>query len=231
MNKIHNYIILILIFLVLILIYINPLTIWNFKRYLISFSNNQFTNCQNLEQENLILKNKINQFNILNQFLSNKIKNVWPVFVYSKYPFNLKNELLINLSNNKNFSVDDVVVLLNNSNENNFILIGKIKEIYDNFAVVQTIFDPNFKLSVKIGKNLENGLFVGGPNPKITLITRDAKINKNDVIISADHNLPYGLIIGSIDKINEVPNTLFNEAEINFSYDLNLINIVGIINK
>lgn len=225
----QNYIIIILIFLIFILIYINPLVLWNIKKYLFISSVNNLTinNLQILQQENIILKNKLNQLHLLNEFLP-ATNLVQTAFVYSKYPFNLKNELLIKLPK-ENIAVGQGVVLLNDLKEKNFILIGKIKEIDNNFAVVQTIFDPDFKLSVKIGEKFLNGLFVGGQNPKIILIPRDAQINQNDIIINADSNLSYGLIIGLIGKIEEQPNTLFKEAEVIFPYDFNQINVVGIV--
>ncbi|MCX7589315.1 MAG: hypothetical protein N2Z85_00005, partial [Patescibacteria group bacterium] len=73
------------------------------------------------------------------------------------------------------------------------------------------------------------GLLVGGLNPKITLIPRNANIEQGDIIINAQPELPYGLIIGSIFNIKKVSNSLFNDADIIFPYDINLINIVGII--
>lgn len=221
----QNYFIFILIVLVLILIFINPSIFWNFKKYLIT-SNNANNNIV-LNQENLILKSKINELNILEQFLP-KINSIKPVFVYSKYPFNLKNEVLINLGKDK-INIGQAAVLINNSTSTNFILIGKVLESYDNFSVVQTIFDSNFKLPVKIGPSFSNALLIGGPSPKLTLINRDSKIQEGDIIISADSNFPYGLILGSVGKIKEIENTLFSEAEILIPYDLNQINVLGII--
>ncbi|MCX7589858.1 MAG: hypothetical protein N2Z85_02890, partial [Patescibacteria group bacterium] len=194
----QNYIIIILIFLILFLIYINPIFLWNFKKYIIRSPINDF-DFNGLKQENLILKTKLTELKLLEQFLP-QIDKIIPAFVYSKYPFNLKNELLVKLPND-NFNIGQGVVLINNLDLKNFILIGKIKEIHNQFAVVQTIFDPNFKLSVKSGNSLINGLLVGGLNPKITLIPRNANIEQGDIIINAQPELPYGLIIGSIFNI------------------------------
>ncbi|MGC8776175.1 MAG: rod shape-determining protein MreC [Minisyncoccia bacterium] len=223
----QNYVIFILIFLILILIFLNPTFFWNFKKYLITNDSKfGFLN----QEESLILKTKLNELNLLSQFLP-KVNSVIPAFVYSKYPFNLKNEILIN-ARGKNDFLNKAVVLLNNQNNQNsenFILIGKIKEVYENFSLVQTIFDSNFKLAVKVGESFSNALLVGGPNPKLTLISRDAKVKAGDVIISADSNWPYGLVIGNVSKIKEIENSLFNEAEIILPYDLNQINAVAII--
>jgi cell shape-determining protein MreC len=222
----QNYAIIILIILVLSLIFINPAVFWNFKRYLITFNNN-LNSAQIINQENLILKSKLNEFSVLENFLP-KIRFIEPAFIYSKYPFNLKNEVLINLGKDKT-KINQAAVLINNSTSTNFILIGKILESYDNFSIVQTIFDSNFKLPVKIGSSFSNALLIGGPNPKLTLISRDSKIQEGDVVISADSNLPYGLILGSVGKIKEIENTLFSEAEILVPYDLNQINVLGIV--
>lgn len=217
-----NYIIYILIILILILLFLNPLWIWNFKKYLISTP----TELNFIEQENLILKSKL----IENQNLSliQNYKNIKPAFVYSRYPFNLKSEILINLGKKDNIKPNDVVVLPNFEKENKFFIIGKVFEVFENFSVVKTIFDVNIKLAVKIGLNT-NALFEGGPAPRLNLIPREAKVVEGDIVYSVDPDLPYGLIIGRLGEIRSQENNLFNSAEVIIPYDLNQLSVVGIV--
>jgi cell shape-determining protein MreC len=157
-----------------------------------------------------------------------KSSNLKLGFVYFRYPFNFKNEILINLGE-KDIKIGDAVVLPY-FEKNNFILVGKVKKVFENYAIIQTLFDPDFKLSVKISTSSE-ALFIGGPSPKLTLIPRQNKVNYDDIVYAADSSLPYGLIIGKVGEIKNISNTLFNEATLILPYDLSSIGAVGVLSK
>lgn len=219
-----NYVIYGLIILILFLLFFNPNWIWLFKKYL-----NYGYNDQNLlEKENLILKSKLVELQSLEKFKNDaqNEKNIKPAFVFSRYPFNFKSEILINLGQSSGIKINDAVVLPDNDYK--FLLLGRIKEIFDNFSIVQTIFDPDFKIAVKIGLKT-NALLEGGIEPKINLIPKEAEVLEGDLIYSVDSSLPYGLIIGQLGKIKNLNNNLFNAAQIIVPYKLNQLNIVGII--
>ncbi len=221
-----------LIFLIVILIFWNPAFFIEFKKKLFNPAINEENKLLDLQKENLILKEKLAELSGLDKFLklNNLTYKLKPAFIYSRYPFNLKNEILINLGEKDNVSVGKIVVLPQ-KDSSNFILVGKIQKVYKNFSLAQTVFDPNFKLAVKIGEKKYDGFFVGGPNPKINLIPADAQINIGDVVYSADSNLPYGIIVAEIFEIKNVQNSLFKEAVISIPYDLNKINLVGVLEE
>lgn len=214
------------IFILLILILLLSDKVWYFKKYLISNSA-ELSELLKLKQENLILKSQIvelENFKIFKPYL-NLIK---PAFVFSRYPFNLKSEILINLGSRDEVTTNTPVVLLPISeNDSNFIFIGKVINVLDKFSTVQTIFDPNLKLAVKISTST-NALFIGGPKPIISLIPKSFNILKEEIVYVADINLPYGLIIGKINQV-QPQNDLFNQADIILPYDLNQINSVALI--
>ena len=214
------------IFLILTAVFLNSKIGWEAKRYFLKdFSKDDFS----LEKENLILKAQISQFEILKPFL-NKNLDYKVGFIYSRYPFNFKNEILVNLGEKDGIQPDSAVVIPSSLTSQSFILVGKIKDVYENFSTIQTLFDSNFKLTVQIA-NSEEALLVGGPLPKITLIPIKNEINTGDVVFSKDSTLPYGLIIGGIKKIQNVSNSLFLEAKIELPYDLSQINAVAILKK
>lgn len=214
------------IFILLILILLLSDKVWYFKKYLIS-NPAELSELLKLRQENLILKSQIvelENFKIFKPYL-NLIK---PAFVFSRYPFNLKSEILINLGSKDGVTINTPVVLLPISeNDSNFIFIGKVINVLDKFSTVQTIFDPNLKLAVKISTST-NALFIGGPKPAISLIPKNFNILKEEVVYVADINFPYGLIIGKINQVRP-QNDLFNEADLILPYDLNQINSVALI--
>jgi cell shape-determining protein MreC len=216
----------VLIFLILILIILNPDFILKLKYFLIK---KPPQNIEETEKENLILKSQIAELEALKPFLPQvKSSNLKLGFVYFRYPFNFKNEILINLGE-KDIKIGDAVVLPY-FEKNNFILVGKVKKVFENYAVIQTLFDPDFKLSVKISTSSE-ALFTGGPSPKLTLIPRQNKVNYDDIVYAADSSLPYGLIIGKVGEIKNISNTLFNEATLILPYDLSSIGAVGVLSK
>ena len=98
--------------------------------------------------------------------------------------------------------------------------------MFDNYSIVQTIFDGDFKIPVKIGNSLYDGLLIGGISPKIGSISKKALINNGDVIIIADSAFPYGLPIGTIRDVKISSDNLFQEATIDFAYDMQNINSV-----
>jgi len=216
----------VLIFLILTLIILSPDFILKLKYFLIK---KPPQNIEETEKENLILKLQIAELETLKPFLPQaKSSNLKLGFVYFRYPFNFKNEILINLGE-KDIKIGDAVVLPC-FEKNNFILVGKVKKVFENYAVIQTLFDADFKLSVKISTSSE-ALFIGGPSPKLTLIPRQNKVNYNDIVYAADSSLPYGLIIGKVGEIKNISNTLFNEATLILPYDLSSIGAVGVLSK
>jgi cell shape-determining protein MreC len=205
-----NWIFYFLIFLIVVLIFLSPKQVFEIKKKLIGLNQNNEDKLLELKKENLILKAELAKLSNLNNFLAQTSKRkIKPAFVYSYYPFNLKNEILINLGEKDELTLEEAVVLppqtQDQTQDLNFVLLGKIKKIYKNFSLVQTIFDPDFKLAVKIGQSQSDALLVGGPKPKLNLISKDAGINIGDIIYSAQSNLPYGLVVGEIKEINALP--------------------------
>lgn len=145
--------------------------------------------------------------------------------VYSSYPFSNKALLEIN-SGSKNGVVKGDAVLFNAT-----YFIGEISEVYDDFSVVKTIFDPSWKMSVKIGSQLADSLFVGGRNPKLTLISKKNNIIEGDDVISASKFYSYGLTIGKVKNITNASGSGFLESEITFPYDLAIVAEVEVVSK
>lgn len=162
-----------------------------------------------------------------------KNDNLLPVFVYSRYPFNFKNELLVNAGADQGIEIGRAAVIApdNGSSSNpvrdyisntaNPILVGKIEKVFENVSLVQTIFDSRFQSAVRIGKSGTNALLKGGNEPELALIPKDAKIANGDVIYSASPNFPYGLAIGNVSNVRISSGQLFQEADVEANYNPN----------
>ena len=98
----------------------------------------------------------------------------------------------------------------------NNILVGQVSGVFENVSVVQTIFDPNLELPVRIGKDEINGMLQGGALPKVILIEKPIQVG--DIVYSASAGFPYGLKIGEITEIKESAAGVFKEAAIRIPF-------------
>ena len=139
--------------------------------------------------------------------------------VYSQYPFGFKNELLVNEGANDGVATGSAVTFQG-------IFVGTVIETFPDSAVVQTVFDPTFKLPVRIGSTSVDALLTGGSYPKATSIAKTAAIVNGDIIYTAAPGIPYGLPIAVVNTTNASADKLFQEASLNFAYDINSVDTV-----
>lgn len=148
-------------------------------------------------------------------------ENFLAVKVFSTYPFNIKNQIIVNAGEKQGIKKLSAAVLEN-------ILVGQVIEVFENYSVVKTIFDSNFQLPVRIGKDEINALFQGGAEPKAVLIDKEKPIQAGDVVYSASSEFPYGLKIGEISEIKETSAGVFKEAVLKMPFNVNELREVNI---
>ncbi len=145
--------------------------------------------------------------------------------VFSTYPFNVKSQITINAGENQGIKKMMAVTLGEN------LLLGLVSDVFANYSVVETIFDPNFQLPVRVGETQIDGLFQGGNEPKMTLIEKSKLVKAGDVVYSASQEFPYGLKIGEINEIKESAAGVFKEAVLKMPFNVNELREVNIIIK
>ncbi len=176
-----------------------------------------------LKRENENLKAQIQGYSISNlqslasnsQFISAK--------VFSTYPFNIKNQITINVGENQGVKKNMTVIFGEN------ILIGQITEVFKDYSVVRTIFDPNWQVPIRIGKEEINGLFKGGNEPQVILIEKEKQIQIGDIVYMASQEFPYGLKIGEIAEIKETAAGVFKEAILKIPFNVSELREVNIV--
>ena len=131
--------------------------------------------------------------------------------VYSRYPLNFKDELLVNVGAKDGVKPQGAAVWDGN-------LVGRVKAVGNDFSVVQTIFDPGFSLPARIGKAGKEVLLKGGVEPKLTLIPKTADIKNGEVVYSASANFDYGMPLGVYGQAIGDQNGVFSEASLLISY-------------
>ncbi len=78
--------------------------------------------------------------------------------------------------------------------------------------MVDTIFDPDWEIAVRIGEKQVDALFHGGNKLKVGLIPSDADISVGQMVMTSGSGLPYGLEIGKIKEIKTFAGNPFKEA-------------------
>lgn len=204
--------------LLLFLIFFEPSYGWRLRKWL-SPQNGIQTDPNSLDAENVILKAQLAELETIQSELPLATQGYLRAMVYSRYPMNFKNEILVNVGTNDGVTVGKAVLFGN-------IFIGKVTNVFSDSAVVQTVFDGDFKMPVRVGALDYDALLMGGADPKVGSISKKASLTNGDVIVTADPNFPYGLPVGVVRDVSISEDNLFEEATMSFAYDINNIQTV-----
>jgi len=169
---------------------------------------------QGLEQEIAVLKNKLN-FNSSSTGLTAQ--------VFSRYPYNDNQSLVVDLGAKNGVKISQPVLLAEN------YLLGKVINVKADTSEIQTIFSPSWRSSVYIGPQKIEALLVGGRQPILQMIPAEAKINLGDEVVNASPDFPLNLFIGQITEINSQPNATLQQAKLIIDYNPNQLRKVFII--
>lgn len=161
------------------------------------------------------LSPKQSEQNLSDKYLSVK--------VFSTYPFNIKNTITVNAGEKNGIKKSMAATVGDN------ILLGQVKEVFEDYSVIQTIFDPDWQLSVRIGEAENNALLKGGNEPRVVLIEKEKQIQINDVVYSASQEFPYGLKIGEVAEIRQTAAGVFKEAVLKIPFNVGELREVQII--
>ncbi len=154
-----------------------------------------------------------------------------PAFVFSRYPFNAKQEIVVSIGSDNAISIGDVAMVPSNGPDGqpSGVLLGKVTKVYEHTSVVQTVFDSKFEMAVRVGDHSVDALLRGGGVPHITLIPRRSGVQKGDIVYSASQTMPYGLALGAIDELAPAKDTALDEASLVLGYDINRLQAITII--
>jgi|GEM_PF-6293482 len=110
-------------------------------------------------------------------------------------------------------------------------LLGTVTQTMRRISVVETVLSSDLKVTVTIGQNRTEGLFEGGIQPIISLISKNAAITPGDLVITSgqDGNLPRGLVVGRIRGISARPAEPFQQAALEFPFALSELETVAIL--
>ncbi len=113
------------------------------------------------------------------------------------------------------------------------VLIGKIKEVYNNFSKVLLISNPESSFDAKLSETEIFGIVKGEGNLKAFLdfIPKEKEIKKGDLVISSSLGgiFPEGLLVGEITQIEKLDVKPFQTATIKPAFNLGEIEKLFIV--
>jgi cell shape-determining protein MreC len=210
-----------LIVLVLILIVFTPSYGWKIRQLLTPGPGAPAANDASLTAENEVLKAEVVKLQGIAAEVSRKPANYLSAIVYSRYPLNFKNELLVDAGTNEGVKVGSAAVFQG-------IFVGVVEQTFADTALVQTIFDNNLKIPVRIGTHGYDGLLQGGASPTVKSIAQSAAVLKGDIIYTAGPGVPYALPIGEVTATSTSADSLFQEASIAVTYNVDDIENISL---
>lgn len=134
--------------------------------------------------------------------------------LYSTYPFNTSNKLLVATGEKSGVVVGAAAFAAPD------VFIGQVSSVENGKAVIRTIFDPGWELPVKIGEGNVDALLVGGQEPRLTLVSKRRPLIGGEPVILASRDFPYGLSLGTIAQIRQSKESLFLEGRLITPYTL-----------
>jgi cell shape-determining protein MreC len=202
------------------LIFLKPAYGWKLRAWLL-LKAPQSVGGENLAAENEILKAELAKLQSVASELPKAPPNYLRAMVYSRYPFNFKNEFLVDAGSDLGIQVGKAVAFRG-------VLVGTIEKVFEHSSLARTVFDGSFRMPVRIGTKGYDALFLGGAYPKVTSIAKNAVLMPGDAVYAAAEGVPYGLPIALVAATSTSPDNLFAEAALDFAYDINEVQSVFI---
>jgi rod shape-determining protein MreC len=195
--------------LVLILIF----AAFFYRNEILSFSgiirSLDYEKLENLRLENLALKNEL-------EILKEKGESVQNFYVaakiYSRYPFNDRRLITINLGEKEGVRVGMPVLAKEG------VLLGKINQVFGRESLVETVFDPAWRSSVIVGEKTQ-ALLEGGARPLLTLIARESVVSPGDLVLNTSPEFPLELLLGEIKEVKPASDDIWLVAELDTLYN------------
>lgn len=182
-----------------------------------------------LSEENLALRLE-NESLKTQLFWQAKKEPVWlggwqylSAIVHSTYPFNNQRLISVNLGSENGVKLKMPVAAEPG------ILLGQVVEVFPKYSWVRTIFDPDFKASVRLGWSATDALLEGGNQPMVALIPKNQPAVSGDIIFAGGREFPYGMKFGNLGLVIESQEEFFKKAPLELAYNMNDIKKVYVV--
>ena len=178
---------------------------------------------QKLETENKVLRELLNVKQRLNRSLL--VANV-----VARHPLEGISAVTIDRGSFDGIQVGQAVIVSNG------ILVGIITKVFERSAIATSITDPSSLVSGTLASLSKPIGAVRGEHStslEMDLIPRDVKIQQNDIVITAglEERIPFGFVLGRIDRVESSDNDLFQKAVVRPDASLLLEYLVMVVQE
>ncbi len=184
------------------------------------FNSANYRTLADLKIENASLKKELEKFSVAEKKDSSQFLEAR---VYSRYPFNDKNVIVID----KGFAdgvTEGMPVLAKKD-----VLLGRVKSVQRFQSEVMTIFDPDWKTSASIGNAHIKTVLNGANTPRAELIPKDAAVAAGDEVVNSAQEFPLGLFMGTVKSVTLDEKKVWQIADIEVPYAIEDIDSVLIM--
>jgi rod shape-determining protein MreC len=153
-----------------------------------------------------------------------------PALVVGRPLDTLRSQLVVNRGRSDGVVLNAPVVAYDG------VLIGFVREVLDDTAVVTLLFHPEAAVAAEVlgeGEHIVRGLVTGKHYTAVWLTTvpRDQRLARSQRVVTAaqDGRVPYGLLIGSVADIEQDEAQAYQSASLTLPYDADDIEVVTIL--
>lgn len=144
----------------------------------------------------------------------------------------LFSSIILDKGSNDDISLNDPVI------SGNYV-VGIVKKVHPTFCVVETILNPDTKISALESKSREIAYVTTTPefsqkgNCTLSGLSRSSSITPGGIIVTSGIGATYpkGLIIGTVSEVNESPYDLSSYAVIEPGADISQLEDVAVITE
>lgn len=134
--------------------------------------------------------------------------------LYSRYPFNDKEILVIDAGSDDGIKEGMPVFLREN------VLLGKISSTKKTQSEVETIFNSAWRSSVFIGSKKIKAVLHGGKSPILELVPKGTVLERGDLVVNSSPDFPLGAYIGTVLNIYNDGSDLWFTADVDIGYSI-----------
>lgn len=185
---------------------------------------------QKLQTENIRLKSENEDYvRLRRQLGSPSFDNLQAIpATVAAHPLDVfRTELILNRGGADGITLQAPVIVQGS------MLLGFITDVSDHTAVVRLLLDPGTSLPGEVaGQDHSRGLVEGRQYTSVVLSTvpRDAQIKAGEMVVTtAQNQTPQGLLIGKINRVTNVKNEAYQEADVELPYDVDDVRAVNVL--
>ncbi|KKU94061.1 MAG: Cell shape-determining protein MreC [Candidatus Jorgensenbacteria bacterium GW2011_GWA1_48_13] len=174
-----------------------------------------------LKTENEGLRAQIDQLNF--RIGLSEAEDYKTAGVYSRYPFNDRRLIVINLGSRDGLKEGMPVFAAEG------VILGRITGVKRSQSLVTTIFDPEWRGSVSIGNDTVKALLRGGLPPSVELVSKSAEIKDGESVLNLSPEFPLHAFLGTIQAVSAGVGDVWQKAELQTPYNLDDLNEVLVL--